>query len=125
MQRPKEIVITSAGTSDPYVLDRYVNGYGITVVCSASDYTLQYSNSDPYFDILAQGIPGNPGRYTVSYNASGKWLNWDDTLMVNASVSRSTNMAFPARAIRIKVSSNVSTANPVILQIVPMGMDAN
>lgn len=125
MQIPREIVITSSGKSTPYPLDRYTNGYGFTVISNGSVYTLQYSNSDPNFDIQASTIAGRPVRYSNSYAVSGKWLDWDDPQLVNASSNRSTNLAFPSRGVRINVSANVSAGNPLIFQIVPMGMDGN
>ena len=126
MERSQQIVITASGLSQAVPLDRYTNGYGITVISSGSIYTLQYSNSDPNFDVLNPvDYMGRPARYSNSYNVSGKWLNCDDASMVNASANRSTNFAFPPRGIRLNVSANVSAGNPVILQMVPMGMDGN
>lgn len=125
MQRPRELVIVASGLSQPYPLDRYVNGYGFTVISNGHQYTLQYSNSDPNYDAIDTARNGRPTPYSTSYNVSGKWKNWDDTAFVNASATQSTNFAFPARAIRINVSAAVSAGNPLILQIVPMGMDAN
>lgn len=119
MQRPSQLKVTTSGLSNPVPLDYYTNGYGITVTMKTAGaiYTVQYSNDDPSFD-----VDGN--RYTVSYNVSGTWLNMDDPVMVNASTNRSSNFSFPPRAVRINVTAKVSAGNPVVLTVVPMGMDA-
>lgn len=102
------------------VLDRYVNGYGITVTMknSGAVFTLQYSNDDPSYDAL-----GNP--WTTSYAASGTWLNSDDPIMVAASTNRSSNFAFPPRGVRLSISAKCSANNPINFAIIPMGMDGN
>lgn len=119
MQRSNYLEVTTNTTTASYPLDRYTNGYGFSVTLSKTTmtctYTLQYSMLDP-----CVAPDGNP--YTTSYKVSGNWQNWDDILLVNASTSRSTNMAFPARAIRM-ITSNVS-GGTLTLSIVPMGMDA-
>lgn len=114
MMRPSSFTVTTSGKSSPVPLDRYVNGYAIAVTMPTAGaiYTLQYSLDDPF------------DNYSVSYNTSGVWFNWDDPLLVNASTNRSTNLAFPAAAIRINVTAKVSAGNPVTVRILPMGMDA-
>lgn len=109
--RPKDYVYTASGKTAPIPLDMYVNGYGIGVTMNTAGvvYTLQYSMLDP------------SARYTTSYTVSGRWFDWDDTLLVNASTNRSTNLAFPARAIRLNVSAGVSAGNPITLSLTPMG----
>lgn len=118
MQRPSQLIITASGLSNPVPLDYYTNGYGITVTMKTAGavYTLQYSNDSPYLD-----QSGNP--YTTSYNVSGTWLNSDDPIMVNASTNRSSNFAYPPRAVRLNVTAKVSSGNPVTLTIVPLGAD--
>lgn len=120
MHRPIYKTYTTSGNQSPVVLDRYVNGYGFTVTMKTAGaiYTIQYSNDDPTYDAA-----GNP--WTTSYAVSGVWLNSDDPIMVNASTNRSSNFAFPPRAMRISVSSKCSAGNPINLAIVPMGMDGN
>lgn len=116
MQRPSQLVITTSGFSTPVPLDYYTNGYGVTVTMKSagSIYTLQYSNSDPNFD-------ENNNRYTTSYNTSGVWQNSDDPIMVNASTNRSSNFAFPPRGVRLL--TDASAGNPLILTLVPLGAD--
>lgn len=109
--RPKDYVYTASGKSAPIPLDMYVNGYGIGITSNtgASKYTLQYSMLNPY------------AEYTSSYTVSGRWFNCDDPLLVNASTNRSTNFAFPPRAVRVDISGNCSAGNPLTLSITPMG----
>lgn len=125
MQRPSQFVITTSGTSTPIPLDYYTNGYGVTVTMKTAGaiYTLQYSNDDPNFDAVASQAAGQNVRYTTSYAVSGTWLNSDDPIMVNASTNRSSNFAYPPRAIRLNVTAKVSAGNPVVLTIVPLGAD--
>lgn len=120
MHRPIQKVYTTSGNQSPVVLDRYVNGYGVTVTMKTAGaiYTVQYSNDDPSYD-----PNGNP--WTTSYAASGTWINMDDPVMVAASTNRSSNFAFPPRGVRLSVSSKVSAGNPIVLTLVPIGMDAN
>lgn len=115
MMRPSSFTVTTSGNSAPVPLDRYVNGYAlaVTMPTAGAIYTLQYSLDDPF------------DNYTTSYNVSGAWFNWDDPLLVNASTNRSTNLAFPPAAIRIKMISGVSAGRPVTVRFIPMGMDAN
>lgn len=115
MMRPSSITVATSGLSNPVPLDRYVNGYAlaVTMPTNGAVYTLQYSLDDPY------------DTYSVSYNTSGAWFNWDDPLLVNASTNRSTNLAFPPAAIRLKITSGSSAGRPVTLRYIPMGMDAN
>lgn len=115
MMRPSSFTVTTSGKSNPVPLDRYVNGYALAVTMRTPGavYTLQYSLDDPF------------DNYSVDYNTSGVWFNWDDPLLVNASTNRSTNLAFPPAAIRINVTAKVSAGNPVTVRFIPMGMDAN
>lgn len=114
MMRPSSITAITSGNSVPVPLDRYVNGYAVAVTMPTAGavYTLQYSLDDPY------------DNYSVSYNVSGAWFNWDDATLVNASANKSTNLAFPPAAIRLKLTSGVSAGRPVTLRYIPMGMDA-
>lgn len=125
MMQPQHIVITASGKSTPIVLDRYVNGYaiGVSLKTAGPAYTLQYSLSDPNFDAVASFNAKQNVRYTTSFAASGVWFNWDDPLLVNASTNRTTNAAFSPTAIRVNVTAAVSAGNPMVIDIVPMGMD--
>jgi hypothetical protein len=120
MHRPIQKVYTTSGKQTPVVLDRYVNGYGVTVTMKTTGaiYTVMYSNDDPSYD-----PNGNP--WTTSYLVSGTWLNMDDPVMVNASTNRSSNFAYPPRAVMINCTSKTSAGNPLVLTLVPMGMDGN
>lgn len=108
-------VITTNGTTAAYPLDKWTNGYGISVTFSnttmTATYTLQYSMLDPYCSI------GRGNAYTNSYKVSGNWQNSDDPVMVAQSASRSSNFAYPPRALRL-VTSNVSGGS-LTLSIVP------
>lgn len=119
MHRPNYLEITTNTTTAAYPLDRYVNGYAFSMTYSrttmTATYTLQYSMLSPFED-----PNGNP--YSTSYKVSGQWQNWDDPLLVGASTAHSTNMAFPARAVRA-ITSNVSGGS-LTFSIIPMGMDA-
>src|SRR5665213_4577871 len=105
MQDENYLVITTNGTTAAYPLDKWTNGYGISITYSNTTmtaiYTVQYSMLDPFASVMR----GNP--YTTSYKVSGNWQNSDDPLVVNASTSRSSNFAYPPRAVRL-VTSNVS-----------------
>lgn len=120
MHRPIQKVYTTSGKQSPVVLDRYVNGYGVTVTMKTAGavYTVMYSNDDPSYDPA-----GNP--WTTSYAVSGTWINMDDPVMVNASTNRSSNFAYPPRGVLINCTAKISAGNPVVLTIVPMGMDSN
>lgn len=111
MMRPKSIIITTSGLSNPIPLDYYTNGYAVAVTMKTAGavYTLQHSFSDPF------------ANYTTSYNVSGVWLNSDDPVMVNASTNRDSNYAFVPRACRLNVSAKVSAGNPVTLTVIAMG----
>lgn len=111
MMRPQVLTVTASGKSNPIPLDRYVNGYAVAVTMKTAGavYTLQYSLDDPF------------ANYSNSYNTSGVWFNWDDATLVNASTNKSTNLAFAPAAVRINVTAAVSSGNPVILTIIPMG----
>lgn len=125
MMRPSANVYTTSGNQSPIPLDRYVNGYalGVQMKTAGAIYTLQYSLDDPSYDAVASQNAGQPVRYSNSYAVSGVWFNWDDVTLVNASTNKSTNLAFPARAVRISISSKCSAGNPIVLNINPMGMD--
>lgn len=116
MQRPSQQVIITSGFSTPIPLCYYTNGYGVTVTMKSagSIYTLQYSNSDPNFDTSGD-------RYSVNYATSGVWQNSDDPIMVNASTNRSSNFAFPPRGVRLL--TDASAGNPLVLTLVPLGAD--
>lgn len=120
MHRPIYKTYTTSGNQTPVVLDRYTNGYGITVTMKTAGaiFTLQYSNDDPSYDAA-----GNP--WSTSYAVSAVWLNSDDPVMVAASTNRSSNFSFPPRGIRLGISAKCSAGNPLILAIVPIGMDGN
>lgn len=116
MMRPKFLVVTTSGLSNPVPLDRYVNGYAVGVVVTSAmrvNYTVQFSMSDPY------------ANYTNSYNVSGNWQNMGDPVMVNQSATRTSNFAFPPLAVRV-LSTTFSAgtgASPasLTLTINPMG----
>lgn len=124
MMRPVYFRVTASGTSQPIPLDRYVNGYAIGATITSAmkvNYTVQYSMDDP---------EGNNGvKYTTSYNVSGAWFNMDDPVMVNQSANRTSNFAFPPRAVRVVAttfSAGTGATPPVLtLSILPMGMDGN
>lgn len=120
MHRPIQKIYTTSGKQTPVVLDRYVNGYGITVSMKTAGaiYTVMYSNDDPTYD-----QSGN--IWGTSYLTSGVWLNMEDPVMVNASTNRSSNFAFAPRAVTINCTTKISAGNPVTLTIVPIGMDGN
>lgn len=118
MDRPSYIEITTNGTTAAFPLDRYTNGYGISMTYSKSTmtgvYTVQYSMLDPY-------LAPDGNRYTTSYKVSGNWQNSDDPLVVAASTARSSNFAYPPRAVRV-VTSNVS-GGTMTFSIVAKGQD--
>lgn len=119
MQDEKYLVITTNGTSQAVPLDKWTNGYGVSVTFSKSTmtatYTIQYSMLDPYCSV----IRGN--AYSTSYKVSGNWQNSDDPLVVAASTSRSSNFAYPPRAVRL-VTSNVSGGS-LTFAIIPKTSD--
>ena len=121
MHLPNQQICTVSGKNPPYPLDRYVNGYAVSVTFQpgkTGTYTLKQSFDNPYLD-----QNGNP--YTTSYNASGVWLNFSDPVMVNASTNAVSNLAFIPRAIRVSALTKVSAGNPLTLTVIPMGMDGN
>lgn len=127
MHRPINKVYVTSGNQSPVVLDRYVNGYALDVEMKTAGaiYTLQYTLNDPSYDAVATFNAGSPVKYSNSLAVSGVWFNWDDPLLVAASTNRSTNLAFAATAIRVSISAKVSAGNPLVLNIVPVGMDGN
>lgn len=118
MQRPKYLVVTTNTTTQAVPLDQDTNGYGLSVTLSNSTmtavYTIQYSMLDPYFN-------NDRVKYSNSYKVSGNWQNSDDPLVVNASTSRSSNFAYPPRAVRL-ITSNVSGGS-LTFSIVAMGTE--
>lgn len=128
MMRPQTNVYTTSGNQTPIPLDRYVNGYaiGVSMKTAGIVYTLQYTMSDLTNDAVASfNNGGNPVRYSVGVGVSGNWFNWDDPLLVAASTNRSSNLAFTPTAVRVSISAKCSANNPLILDIVPNGMDGN
>lgn len=121
MQGPSSFTVTASGLSNPYPLDRYVNGYAVAVTMKTAGaiFSLQQSFDNPFQDD-ATGLP-----YTTSYNVSGVWLPFSDPVMVNQSANAVSNLAYIPRAIRINVTAKVSAGNPVKVTLIPMGMDAN
>lgn len=119
MQRPKYIFVTTNTTTQAVPLDQDTNGYGISVTLSKTtmtcNYTVQYSMLNPYWDDQANA------KYSTSYKVSGNWQNSDDPLVVNASTSRSSNFAYPPRALRL-ITSNVSGGS-LTFSIVAMGTE--
>lgn len=115
MMRPVHLTVTTSGKSIPIPLDRYVNGYAVTVTMKTAGaiYTVQYSMDDPF------------QAWSVDANTSATWLPMDDPVMVNASTNRSSNFAYPPTMVRINVTAKVSAGNPVTLHLNPMGMDGN
>lgn len=115
MMRRKEITVTSSGKSNPIPLDRYVNGYAVSVTMKTAGaiYSVQYSMDDPF------------QAWSVNANTSATWFSMDDPVMVNASTNRSSNFAYPPTMVRINVTAKVSAGNPVTLILNPMGMDGN
>lgn len=120
MQYPSQLIITASGRSQPIPLDRYTNGYAVSVTMKTAGaiYTLKQCFDNPYAD-----ENGNP--YTTSYNVSGVWQDFSDPIMVLASTNRISNLAFIPRAIRLSAISKVSAANPLRLTVIPLGMDGN
>jgi len=122
MQAPSQLVVTTSGLSNPYPLDRYVNGYAVAVTFPKTGvgfFTLQQCFDNPFQDDLTGT------KYSNSYNTSGTWVNFSDPVMVNASTNAVSNLAFIPRAIRVNASAKVSAGNPLVLNIVPLGMDGN
>lgn len=119
MQRPTQQVITASGRGAPQPLDYYVNGYAIAVTMKTPGaiYTLKQCFDSPYLDPA-----GNP--YSNSYAVSGAWINFSDPVMVNASTSQVSNLAFIPAAIRVSAKSGVSAGNPLVFSIRALGMDA-
>lgn len=121
MQLPSQLIVTTTGKSNPYPLDRYVNGYAVSVTFPNGKngfYTLKQCFDSPYLD-----QNGNP--YSTSYNVSGIWQNFSDPVMVNASTNAVSNLAFVPRAIRVSALHGVSALCPLTLTIIPLGMDGN
>lgn len=120
MHRPNYLEITTNTTTAAYPLDRYTNGYGVSMTYSnatmTATYTIQYSMLDPC-------IAPDGNKYTTSYKVSGNWQNCDDTTVVGASTAASTNFSFPPRAVRV-ITSNVS-GGTLTFSIIPIGMDGN
>lgn len=118
MQRSNYLEIKTNTTTAAYPLDRYTNGYGISMTYSnaamTATYTVQYSMLDPC-------IAPDGNAYTNSYKVSGNWQNSDDPVMVAQSAARSSNFSFPPRAVRV-ITSNVS-GGTLTFSVVPMGMD--
>lgn len=127
MMRPTSLVVITSGNSTPIPLDRYVNGYAVDVQMKTAGivYTLQYTLDDPTYDPVATFNAGTPIRWSVGINTSATWFNWDDPLLVAASTNRSSNLAYAPSAIRVSVSAKCSAGNPLVLNIIPMGMDGN
>lgn len=121
MQQRSRLVVTASGASNPYPLDRYTNGYAVAVTMKTQGaiYTLKQCFDNPFQDDNT-GLP-----YTTSYNVSGTWLNFSDPVMVNASTNAVSNLAFVPAAIRLSAKSKVSAGNPLVLTVIPMGMDGN
>lgn len=121
MQAPSSFTVIASGKSNPYPLDRYVNGYAVAVTMKTAGaiYSLQQCFDNPFLD----DSTGSP--YTTSYNVSGNWFPFSDTVMVNASTNAVSNLVFIPRAIRINVTAKVSAGNPVTVTLIPNGMDAN
>lgn len=110
MMRPKQIVLTAAGTSQAVPIDYWANGYAIGITASAGGarYTLQHTFASPWSNNL-------------NTNGSGPWLNCDDSLVVNASGNRNTNYAFTPQALRLLVLS-ARTGTDLVWTIIANGV---
>lgn len=121
MQAPSQFIVTASGRSAPYPLDRYCNGYAVSVTMktAGATYTLKQCFDNPFQDD-STGLP-----YTTSYNVSGVWQDFSDPVMVKASSNAVSNLAFVPRAIRVSAITKVSAGNPLKVTLIPMGMDGN
>jgi len=106
--RPQTISQTGVGFSNPARVDyRQANfqvGVGISVTGSAT-YTLQHT-----FDDIADFAD------VTDYNTNATWFDNSDTNLVDATVKRDTNYAFPFQASRIEVTLGAGTVAATYLQ---------
>lgn len=95
--RPKSFTVASASASTPFVLDQRAQNFQVTLGCDVSagatlTYSVQYTFDDPF-------QPGwNP--------ATANWQN--HPTLTSRTASDASNLAFPARAVRINVTSYTS-----------------
>lgn len=95
--RPKSYTVASQSASTPFVLDHRAQNFQVSLGCDLSagatlTYTVQYTFDDPF-------APGwNP--------ATANWQN--HPTLAARTVSDASNLAFPARAVRINVTAYTS-----------------
>lgn len=112
MIRPKQIVLTAAGTSQAVPLDYCTYGYAIGITkTNAVKYTLQHTFTDPW---------------SVNLNSAGAgvWFDHDDVVAVNASANCNTNFSFTPSATRLVVASAAVSAaqtSSIVWTLIPSG----
>lgn len=93
MHRPSVVSQTGAGSSDWYMLDRYVNGYGLIgdVTGAVTDWDVELTQSD-----LQRGVTAVVVDHSVLAAVSG---------------SDKGNLQFQARALRVTINTGTGTVN--------------
>jgi len=103
--RPATVSVTGVGTTTPVILDLYIPPENTTfsaVVNGTVTYNVEYSVDDPF------------ATYTTDYNTNATWyvLTGASALTANAS----TNTAFPARALRARITAGTGSVTMTVIQ---------
>jgi hypothetical protein len=109
--RPTVVSVTGTGVSVPIPVDIYANptavGLGVTVTGTVN-YTVQYT----FDDVFADGY--DP--------ATGNWV--DHPSLTAQTVTKDSNLAYPARALRIKANSGAGSSRLTVIQAGNGGLGA-
>jgi hypothetical protein len=101
--RPVVYTITGSGTSGVCPIDHYIAPTNVTLgatITGTVNYTVQYTFDDVF---------------AVSYvPASGNWV--DHPSLTAQTTSKDSNLAYPARGVRLVVNSGSGTVRLTIIQ---------
>ena len=101
--RPTTVTVTGTGVSVPIPLDYYTSPVNVALGCvvtGTNNYTVQYTYDDVF---AANYVP-----------ASGNWIN--HPTLVTKTTTADSNLAFPARAVRIQSNSGAGSTTMTVIQ---------
>lgn len=105
--RPVELTVTGVATSAPVVLDQYISPFATSIFCvitGTATYTVQYTGDNPYATV--SGFAGT--------------VDWTDHPSLTAKTTDAdSNLAYPARAIRLNVTASTGSVRFIVLQAGP------
>ena len=105
--RPVVVSKTGVGYSTPVVLDQYLTpeNCGLAAIVTGTvTYSLEISQDDPF------------ATYATDYNTNGNWFTLTG-FSPAVSVTTPSNLAYPARAIRINIATGTGSVTLTVNQV--------